>query len=114
MRSTQVTLHQVVTHPVGGGYQKSVQKPYTYFKQPIEPMSIPGHRFIKLLQSFENDPTHLTNHISTHPDDPHTHSMGGDGSLHPALSCKYCQDTNHDVCRLGPKYLLNWLVKADC
>ena len=53
----------------------------------------------------KSQPTHLFHHNKSHrqvkpylgpPREPQV-TPGADGSLNPALSCKYCKDTGHDV-----------------
>ena len=68
---------EVVMQAVAGGYQKSYQKPSTYHKanQSTNPFSKP---YLGLQREPQVTP-------------------GADGSLNPALSCKYCKDTGHDM-----------------
>ena len=70
---------EVVTQAVAGGYQKSSQKPYTYQKQQASQGSNP---FSKPYLGPPREPQF---------------TPGTDGSLNPALSCRYCKDTGHDV-----------------
>ena len=70
---------EVVTQAVAGGYQKSSQKPYTYQKQQANQGSNP---FSKPYLGPHREPQV---------------TPGVDGSLNPALSCRYCKDTGHDV-----------------
>ena len=70
---------EVVTQAVAGGYQKSSQKPYTYQKQQASQGSNP-----------------FSKPYLGPPREPQV-TPGTDGSLNPALSCRYCKDTGHDV-----------------
>ena len=82
---------EVITQAVAGGYQKSFQKPSKH---------IP-----KVNQPIYSITTKATGKSSTNPfgkpylgmpREPQV-TPGADGSLNPALSCKYCKDTGHDV-----------------
>ena len=83
-------IMEVVMQAVVGGYQKSFQKPSTYQKS-TNPF-IPSQQKPQASQS--------TNPFGKPylgmPREPQVTS-GMDGSLNPALSCKYCKDTGHDV-----------------
>ena len=68
---------EVVTQAVAGGYQKPFQKPNTYQKS-----------FVPSQQKQQ------ANQGSNPFSKPY---LGADGSLNPALSCRYCKDTGHDV-----------------
>ena len=83
-------IMEVVMQAVAGGYQKSFQKPNTYQKS-TNPF-IPSQQKPQASQS-----TNLFGkpYLST-PREPQF-TLGMDGSLNPALSCKYCKDTGHDV-----------------
>ena len=70
---------EVVTQAVAGGYHKSSQKPYTYQKQQASQGSNP-----------------FSKPYLGPPREPQV-TPGADGSLNPALSCRYCKDTGHDV-----------------
>ena len=70
---------EVVMQAVAGGYHKSSQKPYTYQKQQASQGSNP---FSKPYLGPPREPQVIP---------------GADGSLNPALSCRYCKDTGHDV-----------------
>ena len=70
---------EVVTQAVAGGYHKSSQKPYTYQKQQASQGSNP-----------------FSKPYLRPPREPQV-TPGADGSLNPALSCRYCKDTGHDV-----------------
>ena len=75
---------EVVTQAVAGGYHKSsqksyTQKPYTYQKQQASQGSNP-----------------FSKPYLGPPREPQV-TPGADGSLNPALSCRYCKDTGHDV-----------------
>ena len=69
---------EVVRQAVAGGYHKSSQKPYTYQKQ----------------QANHSNP--FSKPYLRPPGEPQV-TLGTDGSLNPALSCRYCKDTGHDV-----------------
>ena len=91
---------EVVTQAVAGGYQKSFQKPNTYQKS-NNPF-IPSQQKQQACQS--------SNPFSKPYLRPHREPQvtpGADGSLNPALSCKYCKDTGHDLLanhvQLAPK-----------
>ena len=70
---------EVVAQAVTGGYHKSSQKPYTYQKQQASQGSNP-----------------FSKPYLGPPREPQV-TPGADGSLNPALSCRYCKDTGHDV-----------------
>ena len=70
---------EVITQVVAGGYHKSSQKPYTYQKQQASQGSNP-----------------FSKPYLGPPREPQV-TPGADGSLNPALSCRYCKDTGHDV-----------------
>ena len=71
---------EVVTQAVAGGYQKSFQKPNTYQKS--------TNPFIPSQQKQQ------ANQGSNPFSKPY---LGPHGSLNPALSCRYCKDTGHDM-----------------
>ena len=81
---------EVIMQAVTGGYQKSFQKPNTYQKS--------TNPFIPSLQKPQASQS--TNPFGKPylgmPREPQV-TLGADGSLNPALSCKYCKDTGHDV-----------------
>ena len=81
---------EVVTQAVAGGYQKSFQKPNTYQKS-TDPF-IPSEQKQQASQSLNpfGKP-----YLGPYREPQVT--PGVDGSLNPALSCKYCKDTGHDV-----------------
>ena len=83
-------IMEVVMQAVAGGYQKSFQKPNTY--QKLTNPSISSQHKPPVSQS--------TNPFGKPylglPREPQV-TPGADGSLNPALSCKYCKDTGHDV-----------------
>ena len=81
---------QVVTQVVTGGYQKSFQKPNTYQKS-TNPF-IPSQQ--KQQASQSSNPFGKP-YLGPHREPQVT--PGADGSLNPALSCRYCKDTGHDV-----------------
>ena len=83
-------IAEVVMQAVAGGYQKSFQKPNTYQK-PINPF-IPSQQ---KLQASQNTNLFGKPYLGL-PREPQV-TPGADGSLNPALSCKYCKDTGHDV-----------------
>ena len=70
---------EVVAQAVAGGYPKSSHKPYTYQKQQASQGSNP-----------------FSKPYLGPPREPQV-TPGADGSLNPALSCRYCKDTGHDV-----------------
>ena len=81
---------EVVTQAVAGGYQKSFQKPNTYQK--------PTNPFI--LSQQKQQASQGSNPFSKPYLGPHREPQvtpGVDGSLNPALSCRYCKDTGHDM-----------------
>ena len=83
-------IMEVVTQAVAGGYQKSFQKPNTYQKS-TNPF-VPSQQKPQASQNanpFGNPYLGL-------PREPQV-TPSADGSLNPALSCKYCKDTGHDV-----------------
>ena len=81
---------EVVTRAVAGCYQKSFQKPNTYQKS-TNPF-IPSQQKPQASQS-----TNLFGKpYLGMPREPQV-TPGTDGSLNPALSCKYCKDTGHDM-----------------
>ena len=83
-------IDEVVTQAVAGGYQKSFQKPNTYQK-PTNPF-IPSQQ---KPQASQNTNPFGKPYLGP-PRKPQV-TPGADGSLNPALSCKYCKDTGHDV-----------------
>ena len=83
-------IAEVVTQVVAGGYQKSFQKPNTYQK-PTNPF-IPSQQ---KPQASQNTNPFGKPYLGP-PREPQV-TPGADGSLNPALSCKYCKDTGHDV-----------------
>ena len=81
---------EVVTQAVAGGYQKSFQKPNTYQK--------PTNPFV--LSQQKQQANQGSNPFSKPYLGPYREPQvtpGADGSLNPALSCRYCKDTGHDV-----------------
>ena len=83
-------IAEVVTQAVAGGYQKSFQKPNTYQK-PTNPF-IPSQQ---KPQASQNTNPFGKPYLGP-PREPQV-TPGADGSLNPALSCKYCKDTGHDI-----------------
>ena len=81
---------KVVTQAVAGGYQKSFQKPNTYQKStnPFVPSQ-------QKPQASQNANPFGKPYLGP-PREPQV-TPSADGSLNPALSCKYCKDTSHDV-----------------
>ena len=81
---------EVITQAVAGGYQKSFQKPNTYQKStnPFVPSQ-------QKPQASQNANPFGKPYLGP-PREPQV-TPGADGSLNPALSCKYCKDTGHDV-----------------
>ena len=81
---------EVVTQVVAGGYQKSFQKLNTYQKS--------TNPFIPSQQKQQGGQG--SNPFSKPYLGPHREPQvtpGVDGSLNPALSCRYCKDTGHDM-----------------
>ena len=81
---------EVVAQAVAGGYQKSFQKTNTYQKS--------TNPFIPSQQKQQANQG--SNPFSKPYLRPHRQPQvtpGADGSLNPALSCRYCKDTGHDV-----------------
>ena len=70
---------EVVAQAVAGGYPKSSHKPYAYQKQQASQCSNP-----------------FSKPYLGPPREPQV-TPGADGSLNPALSCRYCKDTGHNV-----------------
>ena len=83
-------IAEVVTQAVDGGYQKSFQKPNTYQK-PTNPF-IPSQQKPQASQN-----TNPFGKPYLGPPRELQVTPGADSSLNPALSCKYCKDTGHDV-----------------
>ena len=81
---------EVITQVVAGGYQKSFQKPNTYQKS-INPF-VPSQQKPQANQSMNP----FGKPYLGPPREPQV-TPGADGSLNPALSCKYCKDTGHNV-----------------
>ena len=81
---------EVVTQAVAGGYQKSFQKPNTYQKS-TNPF-IPSQQ---KQQANQGSNPFSKPYLGPHREPQVT--PGADGSLNPALSCRYCKDTGHDV-----------------
>ena len=83
-------IAEVITQAVAGGYQKSFQKTNTYQK-PTNPF-IPSEQ---KPQAIQNTNPFGKPYLGP-PREPQV-TPGADGSLNPALSCKYCKDTGHNV-----------------
>ena len=81
---------EVVTQAVAGGYQKSFQKPNTYQKS-TNPF-IPSQQ---KQQASQGSNPFSKPYLGPHREPQVT--PGVDGSLNPALSCRYCKDTGHNV-----------------
>ena len=81
---------KVVTQAVAGGYQKSFQKPSTYQKStnPFVPSQ-------QNPQASQNTNPFGKPYLRP-PREPQV-TPSADGSLNPALSCKYCKDMGHNV-----------------
>ena len=81
---------EVVTQAVAGGYQKSFQKPNTYQKStnPFVPSQ-------QKQQANQGSNPFSKPYLGPYREPQVT--PGADGSLNPALSCRYCKDTGHDV-----------------
>ena len=81
---------EVVTQAVAGGYQKSFQKTNTYQKS--------TNPFIPLQQKQQaNQGSNPSSKPYLGPHREPQVTPGADGSSNPALSCRYCKDTGHDV-----------------
>ena len=78
---------EVVTQAVTGGYQKPFQKPNTYQKS-----FVPSQQ----KQQANQGSNPFSKPYLGPPREPQV-TPGADGSLNPALSCRYCKDTGHDV-----------------
>ena len=81
---------EVVAQAVAGGYQKSFQKTNTYQKS-TNPF-IPSQQ---KQQANQGSNPFSKPYLGPHREPQVT--PGADGSLNPALSCRYCKDTGHDV-----------------
>ena len=81
---------EVVTQAVAGGYQKPFQKTNTYQKS-TNPF-IPSQQ---KQQANQGSNPFSKPYLGPHREPQVT--PGADGSLNPALSCRYCKDTGHDV-----------------
>ena len=81
---------EVVMQAVAGGYQKSFQKPKTY-QMSTNPF------FPSQQKPQANQSTNPFGKPYLGPFREPQVTPGADGSLNPALSCKYCKDTCHDV-----------------
>ena len=81
---------EVITQAVAGGYQKSFQKPNMYQKS-TNPF-IPSQQ---KQQANQGSNPFSKPYLGPHREPQVT--PGTDGSLNPALSCRYCKDTGHDV-----------------
>ena len=83
-------IMEVIMQVVAGGYQKSFQKPNTYQKStnPFAPSQ-------QKPQASQNTNPFGKPYLGP-PREPQV-TPSSDGSLNPALSCKYCKDTGHDV-----------------
>ena len=83
-------IMEVVRQVVAGGYQKSFQKPNTYQKStnPFVPSQ-------QKPQASQNTNPFGKPYLEP-PREPQV-TPSADGSLNPALSCKYCKDMGHDV-----------------
>ena len=81
---------EVVTQAVAGSYQKSFQKPNTYQKStnPFVPSQ-------QKQQANQGSNPFSKPYLGPYREPQVT--PGADGSLNPALSCRYCKDTGHDV-----------------
>ena len=83
-------IAEVITQVVAGGYQKSFQKPSTYQKStnPFVPSQ-------QKPQASQNTNPFGKPYLGL-PREPQV-TPSADGSLNPALSCRYCKDMGHDV-----------------
>ena len=83
-------IMEVIMQAVAGGYQKSFQKPNTYQKS--------TNTFVPSQQKPQaSQNTNPFGKLYLRPPREPQVTPGGDGSLNPALSCKYCKDTGDDV-----------------
>ena len=83
-------IMEVIMQAVAGVYQKSFQKPNTYQKS-TNP-SVPSQQ---KPQACQNTNPFGKPYLGP-PREPQV-TPGADCSLNPALSCKYCKDTGHNV-----------------
>ena len=83
-------IMEVIMQAVAGGYQKSFQKPNTY--QKLTNPFVPSQQ---KPQASQNTNPFGKPYLGP-PREPQV-TPGADGSLNPALSCKYCKDTGHDI-----------------
>ena len=83
-------IMEVIMQAVAGGYQKSFQKPNTYQKStnPFVPSQ-------QKPQASQNTNPFGKPYLGP-PRKPQV-TPGADSSLNPALSCKNCKDTGHDI-----------------
>ena len=83
-------IAEVIMQVVAGSYQKSFQKPSTYQKStnPFVPSQ-------QKPQASQNTNPFGKPYLRL-PREPQV-TPSADGSLNPALSCKYCKDMGHDV-----------------
>ena len=82
--------NKIIMQAVAGGYQKSFQKPNTY-QNSTNPF-VPSQQ---KPQASQNTNPFGKPYLGP-PREPQV-TPSADGSLNPALSCKYCKDTGHDV-----------------
>ena len=83
-------IAEVIKQAVAGGYQKSFQKPSTYQKS-ANPFILSQQK----PQASQNTNPFGKPYLRL-PREPQV-TPSADGSLNPALSCKYCKDTGHDI-----------------
>ena len=79
---------EAVTQAVASGYQKGYQKTNPFVK--------PNNPFQATYQSQPGTSSQFGKPYLGQPREPQL-TPGADGNLNPALSCKYCKDTGHDV-----------------
>ena len=81
---------EAVTHAVASGYQKGYQKSNPFVK------STNPFQATNTNQSQAGSSSQFGRPYLGQQREPQL-TPGADGNLNPALSCKYCKDTGHDV-----------------
>ena len=79
---------EAVTHAVASSYQKGYQKTNPFVK--------PSNPFQATNQAQPSTSSQYGRPYLGQPREPQL-TPGADGNLNPALSCKYCKDTGHEV-----------------
>ena len=79
---------EAVTQAVASGYQKGYQRTNPFVKS--------SNPFQATSQSQPNTTSQYGRPYLGQPREPQL-TPGADGNLNPALSCKYCKDTGHEV-----------------